>query len=66
MSIRAKLIGGCDALLLAVIGAFQIGMLIAIASVAPSQAVLVQHDPIAVDTAQVEVIVVEASKISRG
>lgn len=61
MSIRAKLIGGCDALLLALMGTFQIGMLIAIASVAP-----VRHAPIAVDTAQVEVVVVEATKISRG
>lgn len=61
MSIRAKLIGGCDALLLAVMGTFQIGMLIAIASVAP-----VRHDSIAVDTAHVEVVVVSASKISRG
>ena len=66
MSIRAKLIGGCDALLLAVIGAFQIGMLMAIASVAPSRGALAQHEPIAVDTAHVEVVVVEASKNSRG
>lgn len=61
MSIRARLIGGCDALLLALMGTFQLGMLIAIASVAP-----VRHDPIAVDSAHVEVVVVEASKISRG
>ena len=61
MSIRAKLLGGCDALLLTLMGVFQIGMLIAVASVAP-----VRHDPIALDTAHVEVIVVAASKISRG
>ena len=61
MSIRAKLIGGCDALLLALMGTFQIGMLIAIASVAP-----LQTAPIAIDTAHVEVVVVEATKISRG
>ena len=71
MSIRAKLIGGCDAMLLASMGAFQIGMLIAIASVAPlqaapSQAAPVRHDSIALDTAHVEVVVVEAAKISRG
>lgn len=61
MSIRAKVIGGCDALLLSLMGAFQVGMLIAVASVAP-----VRHGPITVDTAHVEVMVVEASKISRG
>lgn len=66
MSIRAKLTGACDALLLTVMGTFQVGMLIAIASVAPLQAAPVRHDPIAVDTAHVEVVVVEASKISRG
>jgi len=61
MSIRAKLLGGCDALLLTLMGVFQIGMLIAVASVAP-----VRRDPIELDTAHVEVIVVAASKISRG
>jgi hypothetical protein len=66
MSIRAKLTGACDALLLTVIGTFQIGLLIAIGSVASLQAAPVSHDPITVDSAHVEVVVVQATKISRG
>jgi len=63
MSIRAKLSGGCDALLLALVGVFQVGLLLGFGSVA-SEA----REPVEYDTYQkyVEVVVVEAQKVSRG
>ena len=63
MSIRAKLSGGCDALLLALVGVFQVGLLLAFGSDASEP-----RESVDVSTYQkyVEVIVVEAPKVSRG
>jgi hypothetical protein len=63
VSIRAKLSGGCDALLLALVGVLQVGLLLGFGSVA-SEA----REPVDYGAYQqyVEVVVVEASKIVRG
>ena len=61
MSMKSKLMGACDALLLAAVGAFQIGILVTLTAVAPAQT-----DAVSIDNAHVEVIVVEATKFSRG
>ena len=63
MSIRAKLSGGADALLLALVGVFQIGLLLGFGSHASGS-----REPVDVSSYQkhVEVIVVEAPKVSRG
>ena len=63
MSVRAKLSGSCDALLLALAGVFQVGLLLSFGGSASDV-----RDYVDSDTYQqhVEVIVVEAQKISRG
>jgi hypothetical protein len=62
MSIRAKILGSCDAVLIAIVGALQVGLIVAFAGTTADAL-----EPV-IDTeqAQVEVVVVEATKISRG
>jgi hypothetical protein len=63
MSIRAKLSGSCDALLLALVGVLQVGLLLGFGGAASEAREPVQYDA---HQKHVEVIVVEAPKISRG
>ena len=62
MSIQSKLVGSCDTLLLVLVGALHLGLFAAIAENASQRA-----EPVGVDTghAHVEVVVVEATKITR-
>jgi hypothetical protein len=65
----SKLIGDCDALLLALVGALQIGLLMTFVDVSSARgdAVIIDPDQASVARqAYVEVIVVEARKVSRG
>jgi hypothetical protein len=64
---KSRLMGGCDGLLLVLVGALQIGLLIGFTAVsaARSEAVDSAQAPVA-RQAYVEVVVVEATKISRG
>jgi hypothetical protein len=63
VSIRSKLAGGCDAVLLVLVGALQAGLLVTFAGTGAERG-----EPVGIDTEQVhvEVVVVEATKIARG
>jgi hypothetical protein len=62
MSIQAKLVGSCDALLLVLVGALHLGLFAAFVDAGRQRS-----QPVAIDgeQAHVEVVVVEASKIAR-
>ena len=63
MSIRSKILGSCDAVLIAIVGALQLGLILAFTGTASH---VDESVGIETDQAYVEVVVVEASKISRG